>query len=47
MSGDALSIRFTIWDTGDHNLDPSVLVDAFQWIANGGTVTLGAVKPPA
>ena len=33
--------------TGEHNLDSSVLVDAFEWIANGGTVTVGTVKPPA
>ena len=45
--GDDVSIRFTIWDTGDHNLDSSVLIDAFQWIANGGTVTVGTIKPPA
>jgi hypothetical protein len=45
--GDDVSIRFTIWDTGDHNLDSSVLIDAFEWIANGGTVKVGTVKPPA
>ena len=45
--GDNVSIRFTIWDTGDHNLDSSVLIDAFQWIANGGTVKVGTTKPPA
>jgi hypothetical protein len=45
--GDNVSIRFTIWDTGDHNLDSSVLVDAFQWIANGGTVKVGTIIPPA
>lgn len=45
--GEDVSIRFTIWDTGDHNLDSSVLVDAFQWIANGGTVKVGTIIPPA
>jgi len=45
--GENVSIRFTIWDTGDHNLDSSVLIDAFQWIASGGTVKVGTVKPPA
>jgi hypothetical protein len=44
--GGIVTIRFAIWDTGDHNLDSSVLVDAFQWIANGGTVKL-ETKPPA
>lgn len=43
--GDDVSIRFTIWDTGDHNLDSSVLIDAFQWIANGGTVKVGTIDP--
>ena len=45
--GDDVTIRFAIWDTGDHNLDSSVLVDAFEWIANGGTVTVGTIKPPS
>ncbi len=45
--GDDVTIRFSIWDTGDHNLDSSVLIDAFEWIANGGTVKVGTVKPPA
>ncbi len=45
--GEDVTIRFAIWDTGDHNLDSSVLVDAFEWIANGGTVKVGTVKPPA
>ncbi|MFO0754868.1 MAG: choice-of-anchor L domain-containing protein [Byssovorax sp.] len=44
--GSIITIRFAIWDTGDNNLDSSVLVDAFQWIANGGTVKL-ETKPPA
>jgi hypothetical protein len=46
--GEELSIRFAIWDTFDDQVDSSVLVDAFQWTANGGTVTVGTViKPPA
>lgn len=45
--GDDVTVRFTIWDTGDHNLDSSVLIDAFQWIANGGTVKVGTIIPPA
>jgi hypothetical protein len=45
--GDDVSVRFTIWDTGDHNLDSSVLIDAFEWIANGGTIKVGTIKPPA
>lgn len=45
--GDDISIRFTIWDTFDHNLDSSVLIDAFQWIANGGTVKVGTIITPS
>jgi hypothetical protein len=45
--GDEVTVRFAIWDTGDHNLDSSVLIDAFQWIATGGTVTVGTIKPPS
>ena len=45
--GDNVTVRFTIWDTGDHNLDSSVLIDAFQWIANGGKVKVGTIIPPA
>jgi len=39
--GDEVSIRFTIWDTGDPSYDSTALVDNFQWIANGGTVAVG------
>jgi hypothetical protein len=38
--GEEIQIRFAIWDTGDANLDSTVLVDGFQWIADGG-VTVG------
>lgn len=39
--GEEFMIRFTIWDTGDQAWDSTALVDNFQWIANGGTVTIG------
>jgi hypothetical protein len=42
--GDELSIRFTIWDTGDQSWDSTTLIDNFQWIASGGTVGVGT-KP--
>jgi hypothetical protein len=38
--GSVFSIRFAIWDTGDSAFDSTVLIDNFQWIANGGTVTV-------
>jgi hypothetical protein len=33
--GDTFSIRFAIWDTGDNELDSTVLIDNFQWILEG------------
>lgn len=44
--GDAFLVRFAIWDTGDHNLDSTAIIDNFQWIANGGTVMVGTTEPP-
>lgn len=44
---DEFVIRFAIWDTGDHNLDSNVLIDAFEWIATGGTPAVGTVIIPA
>jgi hypothetical protein len=39
--GQDFSIRFAIWDTGDQAWDSTVLIDNFEWIANGGTVVVG------
>jgi hypothetical protein len=39
--GDEITVRFAIWDTGDQAWDSTVIVDNFQWIANGGTVVVG------
>lgn len=36
-----ITIRFTIWDTGDAAWDSTVLLDNFRWIADGGTVDVG------
>jgi hypothetical protein len=33
------TIRFAIWDTGNSQFDSTVLLDNFQWVANGGTVS--------
>jgi hypothetical protein len=38
--GEEISIRFAIWDTGDQAYDSTTLIDNFQWIANGGTVSV-------
>lgn len=44
--GSELNLRFTIWDAEDHNLDSTVLIDHFQWIANGGTVKIETTPDP-
>jgi hypothetical protein len=38
--GSEVTIRFALWDTGDDAWDSTVLLDNFQWIATGGTVTV-------
>jgi hypothetical protein len=38
--GDTITLRFAIWDTGDHSSDSTVLLGSFEWIASG-SVTLG------
>lgn len=44
--GDEFSIRFAIWDTADQNLDSTVLIDNFEWVANGGSVAIGTTPIP-
>lgn len=39
--GSIITVRFAIWDAGNSQFDSTVLVDNFQWIANGGTVAVG------
>src|SRR5262249_29386962 len=46
QGGSEFSIRFAIWDTGDTMLDSTVLVDNFEWVANGGTVAIGTKPVP-
>ena len=38
--GSIFSIRFAMWDTGDDQFDSTTLIDDFQWIATGGTVSV-------
>jgi hypothetical protein len=40
QGGSELTIRFAIWDTGDPGYDSTVAVDNFQWVANGGSVSV-------
>lgn len=44
--GEEFKIRWTIWDTGDTAWDSTALVDNFQWVASGGTVTIGTEPIP-
>jgi hypothetical protein len=44
--GEIFQIRFAIWDVGDDSFDSTVLVDAFEWIAQGGTVPVGTEPIP-
>jgi hypothetical protein len=44
-AGQTFSVRFAIWDTGDQSWDSTVLVDAFEWIANAG-VEVGTTPVP-
>jgi hypothetical protein len=44
--GEEVTIRFTIWDTGDTAWDSTALIDNFHWIANGGTVAVGTKPIP-
>lgn len=44
--GDDLDVLFATWDTSDASWDSTVLIDGFEWIANGGTVVIGTEPPP-
>jgi hypothetical protein len=36
VPGEELTVRFAVWDAGDHVLDTTVLVDRFQWSKESG-----------
>jgi hypothetical protein len=42
-----ITIRFAIWDAGNAEFDSTVLIDNFQWVANGGAVAVGTTPVPA
>jgi hypothetical protein len=44
--GSTFSIRFAIWDTGDTAWDSTVVIDNFEWVANGGSVDVGTTPVP-
>jgi hypothetical protein len=37
IPGETITLQFMIWDTGDHVLDSTVLLDDFKWDAKGTT----------
>jgi len=39
--GETITIRWTTFDSGDGILDTTALIDNWQWVANGGTVSVG------
>jgi hypothetical protein len=43
--GATFELTFAIWDTSDGALDSTVLLDAFEWIADGGAVTVETGLP--
>ena len=43
VGGEEFNIRFAIWDTGDNAYDSTVVIDNFEWIANGGTVLVETI----
>ncbi|MBI2389383.1 MAG: putative metal-binding motif-containing protein [Deltaproteobacteria bacterium] len=46
MPGETMTIQFLIWDTGDHILDSTVLIDNWQWDATPST-NPSTDRPPA
>jgi hypothetical protein len=40
VPGETITMQFAIWDTGDHALDSSVLIDNWRWDAKGTTAPI-------
>ena len=48
--GEVITLEFMVWDTGDANLDSSVLIDHFTWVPGDGAsapVEPGTQRPPS
>ncbi len=43
--GETFTLDLMIWDTGDGNLDSSVLLDNFQWLGGAGEVVTSTGRP--
>jgi hypothetical protein len=44
--GEIIKLDFLIWNTGDSDLDSSVLLDHFTWLADGVPVSTGTDRSP-
>jgi hypothetical protein len=44
--GETIQLDFLIWNTGDSDLDSSVLLDHFTWLADGVPVSTGTDRSP-
>ena len=40
VGGETFTLDFYLWDTSDSSLDSAAIMDNFQWITTGGTVTV-------
>ncbi len=41
VGGETFKLDFYIWDTSDSAVDSAAIIDNFQWITTGGSVTVG------
>jgi hypothetical protein len=47
VPGETIGLQFNIWDTGDHQWDSIVLMDAFEWSVNPATIETKKPEPPS
>ena len=45
--GEEITLHFSIWDTGDHAWDSTVLMDNFRWSAQTATIQTLPTVPPS
>lgn len=43
--GEEITLQFSIWDTGDHKWDSTVLLDHFSWSASAASIVTGLYDP--
>jgi hypothetical protein len=44
--GSVITLRFALWDAGDHVLDSTVLLDAFSWSSDNAAVSTVPILTP-